>query len=395
MKKNKHRMMRWVLLLTVPLLHGCSDDAPSDSTHRKETVQVELRTYSPWFQEEVIQSRTRASWVDAYGYKDFTYYYNGGIFETQSSIIGSTINLWFTQSPSTSVESIFTYNSSSSKWNSAEEMLPSFNYYVYGIIPKEVVTGSRSISPYNSDYQNGAVITLNGLNSVTPSDICVTVAAGNGDENGPATGYDIGQFSYLATTGETNYIYLLFDHLYASLRFSFKVDAKYDALRTIKLKKLQLQSTSMKNKVDATITVVANSEGNPPISSVSFTDASSSSPMGSGDGILFNDPTNPVRLSTTASDFIGCFAPVLSSSTSPVFTLISTYDVYEKWANEDDEHPIREDCTATNIITLSKLDTPLTMTRGKMLTINLTVNPTYLYMLSEPDLDNPTITIGN
>ena len=393
MKNTKHRMMRWVLLLTVPVWHACSDDAPSDNTLRKETVQVELRTYSPWFQEEVLQSRTRASWVDTYGYKDFTYYYNGGIFETQSSIVGSTIDLWFTQSPSTSVESIFTYDNSINKWNSVEEMLLSNIYYIYGFIPKEVVTGSRSISPYNSDYQNGAVITLNGLNSVTPSDFCVTVAAGNGDENGPATGYDIGQFSYLATTGENKYIYLLFDHLYASLRFSFKVDPTYNALRTIKLKKLQLQSTSMKQKVDATITLVANSEGNSPISSgISFSDASYSA-MGSSDGILFNDADNPVELSTTASDFIGCFAPALS--TSPVFTLISTYDVYDKLANGDDEHLVREDCTATNIITLSKLDTPLTMTRGKMLTINLTVNPTYLYMLSEPDLDNPTITIGN
>ena len=27
--------------------------------------------------------------------------------------------------------------------------------------------------------------------------------------------------------------------------------------------------------------------------------------------------------------------------------------------------------------------------------VNLTVNPTYLYVLSEPDLDNPTITVEN
>jgi hypothetical protein len=383
-----------LLLMTVPLLYACSNDDPSDSTLRKETVQVELRSYSPWFQEEVIQSRTR-SWVDTYGYKNFTYYYNGGIFETQSSIVGSTINLWFTKSPSTSEESIFTYNNNNSKWNSTKEMLPFNNYYIYGFIPQEVVTDSRYISPYNGDYQNGAVITLNGLSSVTPSDICVTVAAGNGDDTGPATDYNIGNFSYQATTGETNYIYLLFDHLYASLRFSFKVDATYDALRTIKLKKLQLQSASMKQKIDATITLEANSEGTSPISSVSFSDASYSA-MSTSDGILFDNATNPVKLlSTTASDFIGCFAPALSSSTSPEFTLISTYDVYDKPANGDDEHLIREDCTATNIITLSDLTTPVTMTRGKMLTINLTVNPTYLYMLSEPDLDNPTITIGN
>ena len=392
MAKNKnHRMMRLALLLvTVPLWHACSDDAPADGTVQKETMQIEVRPYTPWFQEEVIQSRTRA-FPQKYGYNDYTYYYNNGIFATQSSIVGSTINLWFTQSPSTSVESIFNYDSGSGKWNSAEEMQPSNNYYIYGIIPQEVVTGSRSISPFNGDYQNGAVITLNGLSSVTPSDICFAVAAGNGDASEPADGYNIGKFSYQASSpGETNYIYLLFDHLYASLHFSFKVDATYNALRTIKLKKLQLQSTSMKEKVDATITLVANSEGTSPISSVSFSDGSYSA-MGTDDGILFDGADNPLELTTTASDFIGCFAPALSDY--PEFTLTSTYDVYDKPANDGDKHLIREDCIATNTITLSGLATPLIMTRGKMLTINLTVNPTYLYMLSEPDLDNPTITI--
>lgn len=381
-----------LLLMTVPLWHGCSDDAPADGTVRKETVQIELRPYTPWFQEEVIQSRTRA-FPEDYGYNPYTYYYDDkGIFQTQSSIVGSAIDLWFTQSPTTSVESIFTYDSGSGKWESPEEMESSNNYYIYGFIPKEVVTGSTSISPYNSDYQNGAVITLNGISSVTPSDICVAVAAGNGDASGPAAGYGIGKFFHQASTGETNYIYLLFDHLYASLRFSFTVDATYNDLRTIKLKKLQLQSASMKQKVNATITLVANSEEASPISSVSFSDGSDLA-MGPGDGILFDDATNPVVLTTTASNFLGCFAPALSSSTSPVFTLTSTYDVYDKPADSGEKHLIREDCTATNTITLSGLTTPLTMTRGKMLTIKLTVNPTYLYMLSEPDLDNPTITI--
>ena len=33
--------------------------------------------------------------------------------------------------------------------------------------------------------------------------------------------------------------------------------------------------------------------------------------------------------------------------------------------------------------------------RGRRYTINLTINPTYLYMLSEPDLDDPTVEIDN
>ena len=49
---------------------------------------------------------------------------------------------------------------------------------------------------------------------------------------------------------------------------------------------------------------------------------------------------------------------------------------------------IRQDCTATN-----KLP-DLSAVRGQRVLLNMTVNPTYLYVLSEPDLDNPTIKIN-
>jgi len=31
--------------------------------------------------------------------------------------------------------------------------------------------------------------------------------------------------------------------------------------------------------------------------------------------------------------------------------------------------------------------------RGWKYAVNLTINPTYLYMLSDPDLDNPTVVV--
>ena len=74
------------------------------------------------------------------------------------------------------------------------------------------------------------------------------------------------------------------------------------------------------------------------------------------------------------------FAPGLSSN----LTLVSTYDVYDSKDNL-----IRQNCTATN-----KLPN-LEAIRGQRVLLNMTVNPTYLYVLSDPDLDNPTITIGN
>ena len=60
-------------------------------------------------------------------------------------------------------------------------------YYLYGYIPKEDAEGV-TISP-NDTYHNGAVLTINGLNAVTPSDVCVIIGAKNGGNvNNDATG---------------------------------------------------------------------------------------------------------------------------------------------------------------------------------------------------------------
>jgi hypothetical protein len=44
---------------------------------------------------------------------------------------------------------------------------------------------------------------------------------------------------------------------------------------------------------------------------------------------------------------------------------------------------------------LTGLTALATLTRGKRTTVSLTVEPTYLYQLSEDELDNPGIKIDN
>jgi hypothetical protein len=63
----------------------------------------------------------------------------------------------------------------------------------------------------------------------------------------------------------------------------------------------------------------------------------------------------------------------------------TTYNVYDRKGNL-----IRKDCKAKNVLNLPTGG----LTRGQKYTFNLTVNPTYLYVLSDPDLDNPTITVN-
>ena len=75
--------------------------------------------------------------------------------------------------------------------------------------------------------------------------------------------------------------------------------------------------------------------------------------------------------------------------TSSFYTLISIYDVYDSKDNL-----IRQNCTAVNKIDPRKQFKKESLDRGYMYTLRFTVKPTYLYVLSEPDLDNPMMVIN-
>ena len=78
---------------------------------------------------------------------------------------------------------------------------------------------------------------------------------------------------------------------------------------------------------------------------------------------------------------MGCLVPGCSYN----FQLRSTYDVYDKKGNL-----IRKSCQAVNNLKVADL---FTLQRGKGYSLTMKVMPTYLYMLSEPDLDNPTVNV--
>ena len=90
--------------------------------------------------------------------------------------------------------------------------------------------------------------------------------------------------------------------------------------------------------------------------------------------------------------FLGHFMP---NSVSKLI-LTSVYDVYD--TNITPEHPngnlIRKDSRATNTLSISQLFKGQTESvRGWKYELMLTINPTYLYMMSDPDLNNPTVTV--
>ena len=179
----------------------------------------------------------------------------------------------------------------------------------------------------------------------------------------------------------------------------FSVDEEYNKLRTIKLKKLELQAQvltneltgakkPLKRKTQAVITLKGTTDGSSPIESIAFTPDETS---GNADEPLFVSAEGQA-LSTSFSDFTGNF---MSQGVSD-FTIRSTYDVYDKKPDGTDGNLIRENCVAENKINILQLFAPVkTASRKTRYTVRMTVNPTYLYVLSEADLDNPSITISN
>lgn len=262
-------------------------------------------------------------------------------------------------------------------------------YYFYGFMPKEDVGSSVTIAPYNADFANGAVLTITGLNAVTPDDICIVVGAqGYGTESGNKpfpTSMSLGKFDYHTTDGDN--LFLLIDHLYAGMEFQMSLGTRYAELRKIKVTAAKLTpvpetgSTTVVKNIKATVTIVANTDGSNPISS-----AKDASNQYVGGHVEFEtesgaDPVpaelhikEDMYLTTTPTKFLACLAP----STNKNYLLETTYNVYDKKNNL-----IRENQKASNKITIGNLKS------GQIHTVKLKVEPTYLYQMSEEDLDDP------
>lgn len=302
------------------------------------------------------------------------------------------------------VSCIFSYDNVSDDWVSRVPLKPLTDdgdathntYYFYGFLPKGEGESNVSITPLteNGSYKDGAILTLENLNAVTPDDICVIVGVkgytGNTapDMKSPSR---LGVFDYNPDT-DGNKLFLLIDHLYAGLQFNMKLGTIYSQLRGIKVRSVNLipenGNSKVIEKVKATVTIVANANGDNPIvpiysgsnvnigGNVEYEVTEESSTASSAE--LFSGEK---ELTTEFQSFFGCFCP----TTNTKFTLETKYDVYDRKGNK-----IREGETARNAIRLEQ-----DLTAGQIHAVNITVQPTFLYMLSDPDLDNPTFEVNN
>jgi len=389
-------------------LVGLSSCSSEQQEPEKQKVTVEANPCSTAFEEAAIAG-TRA-WLPPTG------------FTTIAGMEGKSIGICFTRDGEEPKKGYFVY--SSNKWLTSVEEIETKSYYLYGYIPHQggvsCDISSSSTPGDNSSYSTGAVLTIKNLPTITSNDVCVLVGATNGFGKGystdPAVDYSItglkpGDFEYEAkatsvdppSTG--NCVFLLFDHLYSSMCVRFKVHPDYNALRTIKLKKLSLKTRTedeyTKKYTDITITLNKTLDGSSPIAKdglgkelITYTQSGEIE----NDGTLF-ESTNGQTLTTSYSTFQGNFMP--HGITKLIIT--STYDVYDKDTSQKPEgNLIRKDCVAENTLMFSKLNfedaggnlfLQSEARRGMRYTINITIKPTYLYVMSDPDLVNPDFVV--
>ena len=343
------------------------------------------------------QQAMRRSWAPPSGY--FLY---GDIYDDHGNLYVNYANSDLTNK---SISAFFTINneenpyygqlrymSSGNKWRlSINKVDPSTiaagDYYVYGFIPSNAADGATiAILPEKTSYSQGAKLTIKGLRTAG-YDACVIIGAKEGPDEDHDNGLVAGDFKFKLKTGESakNYLYLLFDHLGSALTIGIKVDGDYNTLRTIKLKQLTLQTATesglMTEKADVVVTLNGNNTGTNPITTLTYTPTGSS---GTGSPVYQSD--EGLTLETTSKSFLSHFLPI-TDVTKVVIN--STYDVYDKKGNL-----IRKDSKATNTVRLSDIIPYFPgVQRGWKYAINLTVKPTYLYVLSDPDLNNPTVVV--
>lgn len=405
-----------MLLSAVVLTVGCSEDDAGAS--RRDVVTVELAPYASGYTEkEPVNIGTRGDEPSSPVWAPDKYFFYEDL-ESASGIyisnVNSAIGAFFTYG-TTRIVRKFQYERARDKWQINEpldeaEQSNDNNYYLYGIVPYNAA--NVNIAPLNGNYLNGAVMTMDGLTSVMNQDPCIVVGAKHGSKNSenddpvPAVSpMNLGDFycffkvssSVEQNQNNPNYLFLLFDHLYAALRFRFRVDAKYAELRSIRLKKLEMRAYQdqactlpVQENVRTTVTLEANNTGASPIvGSIEFTQEGG--PMENFALIYENSEGNLIPTGNEYTDNLG-FVPKIKS----YFKLRSTYDVYDTnktVENDNKGNLIRKDCVAENKIDPMQLFQTESLDRGNLYTLNLTIKPTYLYVLSEPDLDSPTVTV--
>ena len=276
----------------------------------------------------------------------------------------SDIRIFLTNG-TTATEGLFKYAGESSWTTQLKLKSGARTYQLYGYMPDDAEFAG-SITNWN---ENGAVLHIQQLPPLATQDYFIVTGVSQAENESDETAAVRGAFSFEYDSQRENYINLFLDHLYSHIIFSMRVGDDYNAVRTIKIKNMKLQVADISNyDVDVTLT---NGVG---ISSVGH-----SSVAGTGtDELTIRDE----EITLTTSSKTVCSGYIIPDATTlfDKLSLVIEYDIYDKRGNKVAER------TATNA-----LATPLhELQRGEERTLQINIDPSYLYDLS---LNDPPIVV--
>lgn len=285
----------------------------------------------------------------------------------------------------TAVNGIFSYSGNHWSSTAAITVKEETQYYMYGYMPSSV-TGSVSAGDLSGDYSKGVDLTLSNLPAITTDDIGVLVGVQRvGSTTTEAPNVKEGQYGFRSGIKGENFLNLLMAHLYARVKLSFKIDPAYAELRSIHIKNVTLTS-----KYEDGASVTVNLRDGKGIGNPTF-------PAGSETQehyvILFESSTTvPEKVldkslgNTAIALDIPAYCRPLKVEDNKTYnlTLTTNYDVKDTAGQNLGTR------TSVNKIKFNLAE----LSPGKEKVLVLTVKPTYLYILSDNDLDNPVITIN-
>lgn len=285
-------------------------------------------------------------------------------------------------------------------WQSDLSVKEETPYYMYGYMPS-TVTGAVAVTAADlaGDYSKGVDLTLSGLPAITLDDISVLVGVQRVGvqpiTDPPAPAVTEGQYGFRSGIKGQNYVNLLMAHLYARLKLSFKIDPSYAELRSIHLKEVTLTS---KYADGASVTV--NLRDGKKIGNPTFP-AGTEGETAHTVTLLKATDTEKVLdkafVNTALSLDVPAYCrPITAAAEGQSYslTLTTTYDVYDR-AFDKTENKVVDKNNLGERTSVNKVKLNIAALKpGYERTLVLTVNPTYLYILSDNDLDNPTITVN-
>lgn len=273
-------------------------------------------------------------------------------------------------------------------WRSGVKVEQNYDYNLYVYSNSMPTTTQPTFS-----LTNGATLTFDGLNLITTIDPLVCIAASGavlGDDPDPNDypnltegSFGIGTITTVEVEGEerNTKAFLAMDHLYSKATLSFRVDNQYSQLRKVRIKdvEIKIEKSTLSGShtygfpnnrlnLDANKTYT----GNP--SSINLYDGPTATAEPEGE----NDY---VELTTSYQEF-GYFY-FLPINPIPSMYLQVTYDVCDLKGNV-----VRADQTASNYSIFSSIDyNGSRAAAGTNYLVKILVSPSYLYQLSDDDLE--------